>query len=481
MIIIILIIIITIIIISIIVIIFIFIIIIIILIITFSYFLQVDDTFGGWKIFLYCHQVDKTAMRFFLEIFAVIVIFLICILGVTGNVLVVTAVFRNVNLRTLTNVLLVSLAVADIIICTLVMPLAAISDFVTAWSFGDFMCDVWIAVDVNVSTASTWHLCLISIDRYIAVSYPIWYSVNRKSSVIAWMMIGVIWSLSFMLSILTVVPIDGFKSYYFCVVNKDHSLAKLGTFVAFYIPGSLIIVLYVLLTRATLRLGRVHTEQRNINRKGKEMMTKSNGTRITETGKGRIEKPCGAKIPITEAGKGIWVEEPPTGTKTLIAETGAVRMGTPNGNDKCETSNDNVDTDRERTTTRKGPENGNSTESGNKNIGNENRKTEREDKITRRKRLMPAGVTRERKVVVVIAVVLTMFLVCWLPFALTLAIISVCESCPDSNGLFSFFQWLTWSNSALNPIIYTIFNKEFRSSIRKIVRGRCCMHTTGDW
>jgi len=38
--------------------------------------------------------------------------------------------------------------------------------------------------------------------------------------------------------------------------------------------------------------------------------------------------------------------------------------------------------------------------------------------------------------------------------------------------LFAVIFWLGYCNSALNPIIYTIFNRDFRRAFRKILCGR---------
>lgn len=34
---------------------------------------------------------------------------------------------------------------------------------------------------------------------------------------------------------------------------------------------------------------------------------------------------------------------------------------------------------------------------------------------------------------------------------------------------FSFAFWLGYSNSALNPVIYTVFNKDFRRAFKRIL------------
>ncbi|KAI8779808.1 Dopamine D2-like receptor, partial [Biomphalaria glabrata] len=73
------------------------------------------------------------------------------------------------------------------------------------------------------------------------------------------------------------------------------------------------------------------------------------------------------------------------------------------------------------------------------------------------------------------------FLVCWVPF-FTLNIISaICirydldeyPACNTDPIYFSLAQWLGYINSFLNPVIYTIFNPEFRKAFRKLLTDPC--------
>ncbi|NXH73600.1 AA2DA protein, partial [Hydrobates tethys] len=73
-----------------------------------------------------------------------------------------------------------------------------------------------------------------------------------------------------------------------------------------------------------------------------------------------------------------------------------------------------------------------------------------------RQRLVRA---RERRFTVVLAVVMGAFVLCWFPFFFTYSLGAVCgEGCRVSKPLFSFFFWIGYCNSSLNPLIYTLFN-----------------------
>lgn len=89
------------------------------------------------------------------------------------------------------------------------------------WVFGRIFCDIWAAVDVLCCTASIMSLCVISIDRYIGVRYPLQYPmiVTEKRALLA--MLGV-WILSIVISI---GPLLGWKQPPSQVLTNNHQTA----------------------------------------------------------------------------------------------------------------------------------------------------------------------------------------------------------------------------------------------------------------
>lgn len=74
------------------------------------------------------------------------------------------------------------------------------------------------------------------------------------------------------------------------------------------------------------------------------------------------------------------------------------------------------------------------------------------------------------------------FLLCWVPFFTINIINAICirydlfddtAVCQIDPILFSFLVWLGYMNSFLNPVIYTIFNMEFRRAFKKILLNPC--------
>ncbi|XP_069755271.1 alpha-2Db adrenergic receptor [Narcine bancroftii] len=77
---------------------------------------------------------------------------------------------------------------------------------------------------------------------------------------------------------------------------------------------------------------------------------------------------------------------------------------------------------------------------------------------------------REKRFTFVLAVVMGVFVLCWFPFFFTYSLKAICrESCSIPDPLFNFFFWIGYCNSSLNPIIYTIFNRDFRKAFKNII------------
>ncbi|XP_050402927.1 orexin receptor type 2 isoform X1 [Patella vulgata] len=123
-------------------------------------------------------------------IFCVLFI-IVFIFGVTGNSLVCFAVWRNVQLRTITNFFLVNLAVADLLVIVICLPPTFAQTFWETWFLGDAMCKIVeflqnISVIVSVLT-----LTAISIERWFAICHPLSFKETRRHVIITLIVIWV--------------------------------------------------------------------------------------------------------------------------------------------------------------------------------------------------------------------------------------------------------------------------------------------------
>ncbi|KAF5298152.1 hypothetical protein FQA39_LY02576 [Lamprigera yunnana] len=85
---------------------------------------------------------------------------------------------------------------------------------------------------------------------------------------------------------------------------------------------------------------------------------------------------------------------------------------------------------------------------------------------------------RERKAARTLGIIVSAFLVCWLPFFLWYLITSLCgPTCYNPQSVITLVFWVGYFNSALNPLIYAYFNREFRIAFKKTLHS-CCQITS---
>lgn len=71
------------------------------------------------------------------------------IVGLSGNVLVCFAVWRNRSMRTVTNIFIVNLAIADLAVIIICLPPTLLSDVTETWYFGFAMCKIALFLQVR--------------------------------------------------------------------------------------------------------------------------------------------------------------------------------------------------------------------------------------------------------------------------------------------------------------------------------------------
>ncbi|XP_011196827.1 5-hydroxytryptamine receptor 2A [Zeugodacus cucurbitae] len=176
-----------------------------------------------------------------------VVLGLLILITIIGNVFVIAAIILERNLQNVANYLVASLAVADLFVACLVMPLGAVYEISQGWILGPELCDIWTSCDVLCCTASILHLVAIALDRYWAVT-NIDYIHSRTSNRVFLMIISV-WSAAVIVSL---APQFGWKDPDYlqrieqqkCMVSQDVSYQVFATCCTFYVPLLVILALY---------------------------------------------------------------------------------------------------------------------------------------------------------------------------------------------------------------------------------------------
>lgn len=397
--------------------------------------------------FQYVPKYDLELMIFICVLIACVIVSI-----VIGNVFVISAIILEKSLQGVSNYLILSLAVTDLMVAVLVMPISLIDEISMHWYLGPAVCDMWISFDVLCCTASILHLVAISLDRYWAVS-NIDY-IRRRCTKQILIMVAVVWVVAIAISI---APLFGWKDQNdhpeetgVCKISQDKAYTIFSTVGAFYCPLILMVVLNFKIYRAArsrIRKKHINGMHRPIRAYKRPSITaadattrhNSSGSDISQDGYTVYNGEHQHEEQEAVFNEAEHDENAEVNTRFLVVPSNVYVLNK-QLNPPKNTNNNNTKPmaycDKERL---------------------------RKAKIEMK---------RERKAARVLGIITGAFIVCWLPFFLLALISPFCPSCDFHPAMFSVCLWLGYLNSLLNPIIYTIFNPSFRNAFRKLIFKR---------
>ncbi|NXX47227.1 ADA2C protein, partial [Tricholaema leucomelas] len=309
---------------------------------------------------------------------------LLVLFTVAGNGLVIMAVLSSRSLRAPQNLFLVSLAAADILVATLIIPFSLANELLGYWYFQQAWCQLYLALDVLFCTSSIVHLCAISLDRYWSVSRAPAYGAKRTPRRVKCGIL-LVWTIA---AIISLPPLlyEGEKKAApgerpQCKLNEEAWYVLSSSVGSFFAPCLIMVLVY-------LRIYLI-AKRRHRARAAASAQPPSGGPAAS----GRPPASC-----------------PPADRTSLL--------GT-------------------------------------------------EEPSARKTQL-----NREKRFTFVLAVVIGVFVLCWFPFFFLYSLGALCARCKVPHGVFQFFFWVGYCNSCLNPLIYTIFNQDFRSAFRRLLCRR---------
>uniref|UniRef100_A0AC35TQ45 G_PROTEIN_RECEP_F1_2 domain-containing protein n=1 Tax=Rhabditophanes sp. KR3021 TaxID=114890 RepID=A0AC35TQ45_9BILA len=373
-----------------------------------------------------------------LNILALFILPLLCVSGLIGNILVCIAISINPKLHNVTNYFLFSLAIADLLVCVIVMPFSIFVEVRDgkfdgrSWNWNFELCLTYMGADVYLCSASIVHMTMISIDRYIGISKPLAARNRSKTTILlkillVWVITAIITSPIIVLSLW-----DHSNILYdsVCLIRNRYYMVY-GSTLIFLIPFLVMLLAYFKTTRLL----------------GNQKLSSSFET-SSRNGNG-LRRTIQRKKKKIEDGKRCDCVKDSREMKPLMENE----------------SNENINTHRSTTDFR---------------TAVLMRSLSRH--LIKRYALLPrsSSVESEVKASKVLRIVFGCFFICWSPFFVNNFLAGFCGSlCEPPPWVGVLFLWLGFCSSIVNPIIYTIFNKKFRQTFLQILKCHRANKGTG--
>lgn len=382
---------------------------------------------------------------------------LIMFATIVGNSCVIAAVIKEKRLQTLANRLVASLAVTDLLVGLLVMPMSAVNLIAEQWPFGMIICDLFITFDVLCCSASILHLVAIALDRYWTITDVTYNRGSKRHKYLVPCMITGAWVLSLAICL---PPFFGWRTVQqqgVCMISQDHGYTIYSTVGAFYLPLVVIIVIYTRIfqeVRARVRRSafKKHDKSKRLpSAISTTDLVSPSETMVTFVSSGETEGT--QSNPVTPRPSAISLDADPT-TKTTQNNYNHLKVDTDTP-DKQDCTKE-----RPKLITRL-------------SVQNVMQSIPLISKRRTRTASDKRAAKREKKAFRTLLIITGVFVSCWLPFFIMATLNPFCNGCVNV-GLANFLTWLGYFNCMLNPIIYTIFSPEFRLAFKALLNCKKC-------
>ncbi|CAB3400433.1 unnamed protein product [Caenorhabditis bovis] len=387
-----------------------------------------------------------------------VLFFILILLALFGNLLVCAAILWDRSLRKQPeNLFLVSLAVSDLLVSVLVMVFAAANDILGYWPFGQIYCQFWISFDITCCTASILNLCAISLDRYWHISRPMVYIryCNRRRInyviIVVWLLSAAIGAAPLGFGFGSKVTINNSTGLPVCEMRLPLVYAISSSMLSFFLPAAVMVILYT----------KLYLYARKHVRSIKTQLQQATSFLIMQLASEKIREVTAATL----KGEALLPPDSPATTERSVITRRSTISRTPQREQRLLMTSSSNKINSMRTTIFSKlsffcP-------SRFKNSGSDaNPQT-------------PAAHNRnnisDQKARLTLGVIMGTFLVCWLPFFIVNIMRSWAPHIFNTTSILAV-TWLGYANSSANPLIYSIFNRDFRRAFKKIIVNifGCC-------
>ncbi|ESP05194.1 hypothetical protein LOTGIDRAFT_91997, partial [Lottia gigantea] len=197
--------------------------------------------------------------------------FLTLTLGVVGNSLVIFSISYYKRMRSTTNVFLLSLSCADLLVVLICVPIKFAAFFSFTWNFGAFLCK-FVHYMQNISMiCSVTTLTAMSIEKFIAIKYPLQAKsvcTMRNTQIV----VCILWALSFLMAIPIIFgrihkEVGVVRKGYWCLLEWSSHVYAISYefymfFILFLLPVGVMTVTYMFICVEIWRLSAVRASMR---------------------------------------------------------------------------------------------------------------------------------------------------------------------------------------------------------------------------
>ncbi|XP_036969041.1 trace amine-associated receptor 13c-like [Acanthopagrus latus] len=211
---------------------------------------------------------------------------------ILGNSLVILSICHFKQLHSPTNVLISSLALADLLVGVIVMPFSATWTVTGCWFYGDTFCHLHVSFEWFLTTLSVFHLICIAVDRHQAICNPLHYS--RKITVsVAVMMVCACWSLAAVYAYGVIYPkaskawlnkLESYKCIGSCTGYASRLSILLSSILCFFFPCTVMVCLYMHIFDVAKQQARKFRDKNHcLNDRGKGGLVKQSECKAAKT------------------------------------------------------------------------------------------------------------------------------------------------------------------------------------------------------
>lgn len=337
-------------------------------------------------------------------------------------------------------------------------------------------CVAWYSLDVLFTSSTIIHLCMISVDRYMALKYPLRYGHARQTRHFVLKILAV-WVLSFCIAgpLFILSMYDPQSQVYYKGCGPESPIFVVSaTVTSFYLPLLIMLIMYVLTVRA------LHSQRRTQRKIAVTNSVNSTQDDLTMVSTSRRSSPN--RTPTMSNGHGNR-----HAYQTTMRHSGLSRtypcMSLERSESNCLLTNNHhlhVSVDLSDSASQTSLHRlGNNILLPSPNPGRRNMQVKtfkfRRGRLEASGRSTVVPPDKGRRAVQVLGILFAVFVIFYLPFFALYTVNGTCFSCREhiSAEMITAFEWLQYSGSMVNPIVYHIFNPDFRRAFKKLLRCRC--------